>query len=52
MERRQRVRKTGATAVAPVMSKLTLSKGKRLGATFALAAAGALATAALFSFFV
>jgi hypothetical protein len=52
MERSRKEMRAGATAAGPVLGKLTVSGGKRLGATFAFAAATAPATAAFLFYLI
>ena len=52
MERRQKMKKMAPVAIAPVLGTLTVYGGKRLGATFAPAAAAASVAAAFLPYLV
>jgi len=52
MERSQKMKKKRTVAVGQVLGTLTVSRAKRLGATFALAAAAAPAAASFLPYFV
>jgi hypothetical protein len=52
MERSQKMKKMAAAVTAPVLGRLTVYGGKRLGATFAPAVAAAPAAVAFLPYFV